>query len=750
MPAARRQGRLGRLSPMGGAPTPFDPFARLSPELALAAVRKRWLSGLLVAAAVLLATAFYTLGEIRIYRASATVQIEPSAPRPLGTDVQSVVDVGSSSYWSNMEYYATQHRLLQSHAVAVATVKQLALHRDPRFLQNLPSDQVEEVDGGAAVEMTPEDAASLLLGRLEVAPIKESRLVVVSYEDADPERAKRVLATLVDVFLDRNIEQVVASTDAASQWLRDQVGKLKQELETSELALHDYKKDKRLLSASLDDQSSMLREEMQQLNRALTTVQTRREGLRARYRELAKVDAEDPERVPASELLENPLLNTLRAEYVRTKGDLASAQGLGRGERHPEVAAHRARVDSARHSLLAEIRNVQGAAKSDLDAADREVAALAGLFEQAKQRALDLNLLEIEVRRLERARANNEKLYSVVLERSKESDLTGLLRFNNLAVAEPARVGKIPVRPRVPRRLGFGLVAGLALGFGLMLTRELFDRRVRTAEDLEQAAGAPFFGMLPAARCAYAAGSRYGRGQRGRAPPPEAGPPELLAHRQPAGEMAEAARRIRTNLLFSSPDRPHRRILITSAGPGDGKTMVASTLAISLAQAGRRVVLLDADLRRPRLHHLFEVENQAGISGSLLASAEEGRGAVPSRVPNLSVLPAGPVVATPAELLQSTSFQLMLDALAERYEILVIDSPPLGLVADAAVLAPRVDATLLVARAGKTSRDHVARATRILRDVGARPVGCVLDDVDSRPRGYGGAYYLAEYGRQPD
>lgn len=735
---------------MGGAPTPFDPFARLSPELALAAVRKRWLSGLLVAAAVLLATAFYTLGEIRIYRASATVQIEPSAPRPLGTDVQSVVDVGSSSYWSNMEYYATQHRLLQSHAVAVATVKQLALHRDPRFLQNLPSDQVEEVDGGAAVEMTPEDAASLLLGRLEVAPIKESRLVVVSYEDADPERAKRVLATLVDVFLDRNIEQVVASTDAASQWLRDQVGKLKQELETSELALHDYKKDKRLLSASLDDQSSMLREEMQQLNRALTTVQTRREGLRARYRELAKVDAEDPERVPASELLENPLLNTLRAEYVRTKGDLASAQGLGRGERHPEVAAHRARVDSARHSLLAEIRNVQGAAKSDLDAADREVAALAGLFEQAKQRALDLNLLEIEVRRLERARANNEKLYSVVLERSKESDLTGLLRFNNLAVAEPARVGKIPVRPRVPRRLGFGLVAGLALGFGLMLTRELFDRRVRTAEDLEQAAGAPFFGMLPAARCAYAAGSRYGRGQRGRAPPPEAGPPELLAHRQPAGEMAEAARRIRTNLLFSSPDRPHRRILITSAGPGDGKTMVASTLAISLAQAGRRVVLLDADLRRPRLHHLFEVENQAGISGSLLASAEEGRGAVPSRVPNLSVLPAGPVVATPAELLQSTSFQLMLDALAERYEILVIDSPPLGLVADAAVLAPRVDATLLVARAGKTSRDHVARATRILRDVGARPVGCVLDDVDSRPRGYGGAYYLAEYGRQPD
>ncbi|MBN2197020.1 MAG: polysaccharide biosynthesis tyrosine autokinase [Polyangiaceae bacterium] len=720
-----------------------DLLAGLTSDVALKALRKHWLMGLVVAAGVFFGTTFYTLGQKKIYRSTATVQIEPTPPRPLGKDVQNVVDMGVGSYWSNKEYYATQQKLLQSRALAVETVKKLALHRNLRFLANAAPGEANPP--APEREYTVEDAADVLLGRLKVEPMKDSRLVVVNFEDADPERSSRVLATLVDLYLERNVEQVVASTDEASQWLRDQVAKLKQELESSELALHDYKKDKRILSVSLDDQSNMLREEMQQLNQALTAIQTRREALKARYNELSKIDAEDPDDLPATELLANPLLNTLRAEYVHAKAEYAAIMGSGKGERHPEVAAVGAKLEPTRQALLAEIRNVQGAAKSDLDAASRETAGLSSLFEQAKQRAMDLNMLEIEFRRLERSKDNTEKLYSLVLERSKESDLTGLMRFNNITVVEPARAGRVPVKPRVPLSLALGMMAGVGLGLGLVLARELLDRRVRTPEELEIATGLAFFGLLPSGeRARSAKGHSYGRRGRHRQVPQDA-PLELIAHHASAGAMAEAARRIRTNLLFSSPDHPHRRILITSANPGEGKTMVASTLAIALAQTGRRVLLVDCDLRRPRLHRIFEVTNDVGVSSSVVDHGLLTTASLTTAVPNLSLLPSGPMVATPAELLQSSSFQALLDELGSRYDTLVLDSPPVGVVTDAAVVAPGIDATILVARAGKTSRDLAARAARTLRDVGAHVVGCVLNDVDLNRRGYYGSYYYQYY-----
>ncbi len=715
----------------------MSPHGGITPELLLKAFRKHWPLAVGVALGVVILTAFYTLSRTRIYRATATLSIDPTPPRPLGKDVQGVVDLGVGTYWSNKEYYATQHRLIKGRAVASETVSRLSLHRDAHFMANAgPSEEVEQPE----VPPTVEDATSRLIGRLNVVPVDESRLVVVEYEDADPERATRILGTLLDVYLNRNIDVAVRSTDDASVWLRDQVATLKDELERSELALHDYKKTKRILSVSMDDQTNMLREEMQQLNKAMTEVQARREALTARYQELSKIDPQDPEHVPATELLDNSLLMSLRSEYVRAKGEHASLIASGKGERHPDVSSAAAQVVVARQALVDEIRNVQGAVKSDLGAASREAAGLRGLLEEAKQRALDLNILEIEYRRLERSKDNTEKLYSLVLERSKESDLTGLMRFNNITLAEPPLTNKAPVAPRVPLNLGIGLVVGLTLGFGVAVSRELLDRRIRSPEDLEQAAGVPLLGLLPHA------GRRQRHGRRRRPGDDDGGAAnELTASADPGGVIAEAARRIRTNLLFASPDNPYNRILITSASPGEGKTMAASTLAIALAQTGRRVLLVDCDLRRARLHRVFGVTNDMGVTTAVVEPDSLDLEKLATQVPNLSLLPAGPLAATPAEVLQSTSFAHLLQVLANRYDSIVVDSPPVAVVTDAMILCTRVDATVFVARAGRTSRDLARRSVRSLTDVGGKVAGCVLNDLDLERQGYGGYYQYGYY-----
>jgi capsular exopolysaccharide synthesis family protein len=725
-----------------------------APDLLWKAIRKHWLLASLVASAVLLTSVFYTLGQKRIFKATATVQIDPTPPRPLGSQVQNVVDLGAGAYWSNREYYATQHRMITSRAIAQQTVVALGLNRDERFVQNVsPSEQPKAIDRkGQPVSV--DDAASILVGRLRVDPVKESRLAEVSLEDADPERARRILATLLDIYLQRNVDQAVSSIDSASEWLHSQVGKLKAELENNELELHKYKKGKQILSVSLDDQSNMLREEMAQLGKALTQVQTRQETLAARDRELRKIDSKDPVQLPATELLNNPVLNSLRQSYTLAKADLAVLRGGGRGDNHPEVQAAVARVSTTREALLAEVKNVQGAVRSDLNGAKQEAGGLTQLLEAAKQRAFDLNLLEIEYRRLERAKENTEKLYSLVIERSKESDLTGLMRFNNISIAEEAMASRAPVKPRVPLNLALGGLLGIGLGLVLAIGREVLDRRLRSPEDIEAELGLPFLGLLPAvdqgnldASYGYGALRRRGRKQQDRAAAAAAAAaaPEQIVHSAPTSSVAEAARSVRTNILFAAPDNPFRRILVASASPSEGKTMVASTLAIAMAQAGQRVLLVDCDLRRSRLHKVYNRLNDVGVTSALLDPALLDRENLETHIPNLSLLPAGPRAANPAELLHSESFTRLLDELSRRYDRVIIDSPPLVAVTDAAILSTHVDATVFVARAFKTSRDVAKQALRALHDVGAKIAGCVLNSVDTKRR-YGAYYY--SYGNE--
>ena len=712
----------------------------------LRTVRKRWALISTITVAVALAVTFYTLGQKRIYQASATMLFDPNPPRPLGRDVDTVVDMGTGNYWNNKEYYETQYELMRSMRLARTVAHDLGLQNDLAFLQNLPP-------GGEPAKPekppTPDDAALTLRARITVTPVKNSRLAMLSYRDANPSRAQKIATAMAQTFVALNLEDAQSSTGSAVEWLNGQLDKLKEGLDSSELALHEYKLQKNILSTDLDAQSNILREEMQQLSSALTTIRIKREELAARHSELAKIRAEDPSELPATELLQSGVLANLREQYIEAQRQRDALLASGKGSNHPETRAADGSVTMTRTALLAEIRNIQGSVARDLAVVRKQEAGLSGLLSAAKKRAFDLNLLAIEYNRLERTKDNSEKLYSVVLERSKEGDLARMLQVNNIRMAEQPTLPLSPVKPRVPLNILIGVVAGIAIGVGMALGREKLDRSVKTQADIEGVLGLTFLGLIPAISRDGAKSSRYygyarkrTKKDRGDNRPVN---PDLIVHEAPLSGPAEAARAIRTNLRFMSPDAAFRVLLVTSANPSEGKTTVATNIAIAMAQAGQRTLLLDGDLRKPRLHRVFGKSSDVGLTVALLDPAVVNDELVATEIENLSILSAGPIPPNPAELLQSDKFARVLEDLKERFDRIVIDSPPVGPVTDAAVLTTQVDGTVLVVRAFHTPREVLADANRTLNAVGGRVVGVVLNAVNLQRSEYKGYYQYAYY-----
>jgi len=415
------------------------------------------------------------------------------------------------------------------------------------------------------------------------------------------------------------------------------------------------------------------------------------------------------------------------------------------------------RLESARAALQGELMNMRSGIEADLAAVTRELAGVSTLYEGAKKQALDLNINELRYSRLQRSKNNTERVYSMVLERSTDSDLSKVMPFNNVRVLDrPLRPGA-PVLPSPSKNLAFGGAFGLLLGLIGAVSRELLDRTVRSTEDVERDLGVPALGALPDVTAGHHTAAYYGQRygfrnrKKAKAPPAEApeGPLELLVHTRSKSAVAEAARAIRTNLLFASPDRPYRSIAITSAGPSEGKTTMAASIAIAMAQTGQSVCLVDCDLRRPRLHKLFGRGLDAGVTTALLDPSALDDAIAKTEVPNLSVLPSGPLPPNPADLMHSEAFSRLLGELRERFDRVVIDSPPVNLVTDPVILSTRVDATLLVLRVKRTKRDAARRALRALRDVGANCPGFVLNAASSGEQ-YDYRVYYATYGADAD
>lgn len=699
------------------------------------ALRKHWP---LVVAAVLLGAGgalVYAKTQPRVYEAISMVEIDSHAPQPLGEKSEGNLQVGAGMVgWDSRPYYETQYKIITSSQVLSDVVRALGLANDYDFMGYAKPPEFPP---------SVESVASVLKGRVTVSPIKYSYLILLKVEDRDPRRAKRICDAIASAYMDLNLGNALSATSDAVTWLNGQIDHLKQGLEQDENALHDFKERNALPSTSINEESNMLRVEMQEFDTALAHTRTRRAELEARHAELSKVTSDNPDQLPASELLTNLFLGNLRNQYQEAVKDRVALLGEGKGDNHPLVKRAMERSNQAKAALLAEVKNIQGAVESDLAIVKRQEAGELALFDEARGRAVDLNMKEIEYHRLDRTREQDEKLYNLLLERSKEADLARMMRVNNVRVVEVAPVPRAPVRPRVPLYVGIGLFAGLLLGAIVSWVREQLDASLKTPDDVENKLGVTFLGLLPEIRnedeLRYAQRRRRRRARS--LPSKEAG--ELTVHLRPLSGVAEAARAVRTNLTFMNPDRPYRTLLVTSAAPSEGKTTVACSIAIALAQGGQRVCMIDCDLRRPRLHRIFDRAGSSGVTNVLVGDASLDDVIKPTLVDNLWSVPAGPTPPNPADMLQSARFRALLDDLASRFDRVIIDSPPAVAVTDAAIISTLCDGVVFVVRAFKTSKTLSMQGLRALRDIGAPLVGVVLNAVDLNRHEY--TYYHYYY-----
>jgi capsular exopolysaccharide synthesis family protein len=441
--------------------------------------------------------------------------------------------------------------------------------------------------------------------------------------------------------------------------------------------------------------------------------------------------------------------NDLNTQYAQATTQFGSA--------YPKVVELSNQLKQVRTEIAAEETRVQHGARDEYLAAVQREMLLTTAFDKQKQEANQLNESSIEYSVLKRDADSNRQLYQDLLQRLKEAGVSAGLRSSNIRVVDVARPPTFPIKPNVPRNIEFGFMFGLACGIGLAFVLESLDTSVRNMEQLSAISALPALGTIP---LQLSSGSSLRKRLKAiSAEAEKSALPALVTFTRPKSEAAEAYRALRTSILLSSFGAPPKVILVTSALPQEGKTTISANSALVLAQRGSRVLLIDADLRRPGIDRLFGFRSRGGLS-TLISGVDKIEDViVPStQVPNLWILPAGPIPPQPVELLGSTVMRDHMTRWREEFDHIIIDTPPCLSVTDAVVLSPAADRIILVARAGKTSKPALRRACELLLHVNGRVMGIVLNALDLRSSddhyyAYGGPdahHYYDEASRQDE
>lgn len=717
---------------------PFDILAYLE------VLRKRKWHLLFFLVAVVGLVTFYTLRQTKIYRATATLQIDPQAPRVLGRQVEAVTDLGTGSHWSNQEFYETQYHILRSHEVAARVTALHSLGSNRAFL-GVPEDAevFEPVDD--------ETAAGMLREIIVVEPVKDSRLVRVSVDHRDPALGRLLANALADAYVEYNRDVALESTVNARDWLFRQAEAWAKTLREAEQRVVDFMKANNLLSVSLEDQRNQIANEMDWVAERLAQTRFHRYHLEAKRAQIdAQIRRHGASGVSISEILDSGVIQAMKAKlFEKSLEQLALDADLL--ENHPLSRRMADEVSTIRRGIKSEVETILRAIETDHGATVTYEQELQDRIDLLQAQALELGSKEMQHAQFRREKDNAEKIYNLIQQRSEETNLaTELSQVNNARVLDAALEPTAPILPRVKLNLALAIVIGLLGGIGLAFLLEALDTSVKTQEDVEKEIGVAFLGIIPtlAHGGTSTARSRRARRRRRRQPDVRGEHIDLFCHDHPKSAAAECCRSIRTNILFMSPDRPPRKLLVTSASPREGKTTVAASLAITMAQSGSRVLLVDTDMRKPRVHRAFGIDSDEGLSTAVLGTRKVEELIRPSQVPGLDVLPCGPIPPNPAELIHTERFREVVAQLDRLYDRVVFDSPPVMAVTDPVVLSRLTDGVVLVVKSLVTNRRAARHAVKQLRDVGANMLGAVLNDLDleNREYGYYHYYYYRKYG----
>jgi len=651
----------------------------------------------------------------------------------------------------NLDYFDpteldTEVKILQSDLLALQVVKELALDRRPEFggkTPVLPSALDLAPDPLQADTARTSGLLASFRGNLKVTLSPNTHIVEVHFRSPDKDLAATVVNTLMSTYTENNFKSRFESTMQASDWLSKQLVDLQMKVETSQEKLVRYQREHEILG--IDEKQNITTSKLDELNKALTAAESERMDKESVYRLVQSGDADTI--ASAATLLDaagtgsqsgTGLLEGLRTKEadVRIQAAELSTQF---GPSYPKVAQLNNQLKEIDAQILLETKKVAGKIRGQYMAALQRENMLHDALEKQKQEANKLNESAIQYSILKRDLESYRQLYEGLMEKMKQAGVSAGLKSNNFRIVDVARVPTAPIEPNIPRNLAFALMLGLTSGVGLAFLLEGLDNTVRTTEQAQMISGLPPLGMIPL-------GSRTARdGANSKrlviATSNEA--VELVTQVRPQSQMAESYRALRTSLLLSNLGAPPKVIMITSALPQEGKTTTSINCAVVLAQKGIRVLLIDADLRRPSIHKTLGMGPRSGLSNVLTGSANLQQTIARSPVlPNLFILPAGTPPPNPAELLASTNMRDVLEELRSQYDHIVVDTPPTLSVTDAVVLSPRADSIVLVIRSGQTTKQALRRSRNVLLQVNAKVSGVLLNAVDLSSPDY---YYYYEY-----
>jgi succinoglycan biosynthesis transport protein ExoP len=702
-------------------------------------IKSKWV----VIASVLLVVGVVTISTLRttpIYEAVGSIAINKMDP----------VTFNLKDSSSSVDYYDpadmdTEVRILKSDLLALQVIRQLNLDKPSEFAakSKSPSSPLELTTDA----MQPDSARTSAVlagfkGSLQVSLVPNTRIIEIRFRSPDKNLAARVVNTLANTYVEQNFKTRFESTMQASDWLSKQLVDLQIKVETSQEKLVKYQKEHEILG--IDEKQNITTAKLDELNRELTAAESARMEKESIYH---LVQAGDSDSIAAAANVDgtargssanSTLLEKLREQQADLKIQVAQLSTQF-GPSYPKLAQLNSQLKEVDVQIQSEMRKVAARLRGDYLAALQRETMLRGALEKQKQEANKLNESAIEYSLLKRDVDANRTLSEGLLEKLKEAGVTAGLRSNNFRIVDVARVPTAPSGPNILRNLALALALGLSTGIGLAFLLESMDNTVRTPEQAQAVSALPSLGMIPL-------GSRSTREVAGReklslASSKEA--VELVTKSRPRSQMAESYRALRTSLLLTFAGGPPKVILITSALPEEGKTTTSVNSAIVLAQKGTRVLLIDADLRRPSIHKTLGMGPKLGLSNVLTGTATLPQAIIPSTIlPELFILPAGTPPPNPAELLASAKMKNILEELRKQYDHIVIDSPPTLSVTDAVVMSTDADAVVLVIRSGHTTKPALRRARDILMQVNARVCGVLVNAVDLNSPDY---YYHYEY-----
>ena len=639
----------------------------------------------------------YLFNAQRIFQATARMQIDRESDNVLNIKDVFAVD------GREQDYLQTQYKNLQSRSLIQSVAAKLKLDKDPRYARS--ADVVKAV----AQDIT-------------IAPIRLSRLVDVKVEHPDPKQAVAIANTLVETFIQQNLDQKMSKSLDALRWLKVEADTLERDVEQKDLALQTYRVEKKMVS---------LEESQNIVLQALKQAQADLDKARSDAASAQKLD-EEVERLLKSgtsidaipQVAGNPLIQDMRKSLAEKEALLANLLKRYK-DKYPDVIRVREEIASLKDSIQRESQKVREAIRAEAELARAKESIMAGELKKKEQESFELSQLRIQYDVLNRQAEQSKLLYNVVLQRMKETDLTSKDKAQNMRVVDAAVVPMNPVKPRVVLTLFLGIIGGLGVAIGLAFFVNYLDDSIKSQDDIETYLRLPFLGYIPNIKT----NSLLER--------------DLQAHLRPQSNAAEGFRTLRAAVALSPNSDKYRVLTVTSTIPSEGKSLVASNLAIVMAQTGLKTLLVDADLRRPSVHKVFRLQSPIGLSSYLMDKVKSVDEFIhTTEVPNLDVVCCGAVPSSPSELAGSKRMRQFLDEIRSRYDRVIFDCPPVSAVSDPLLIASLSDGAVFVAKFNKIRRDHARKTIQRIQDAGIHILGVVLNDIDFEGKD---SYYYSYY-----